>query len=149
VASASRRPRGRHRRLLSMDGVPVIAGVRPRPRHWNQDAAVLGHRLLHDDDGTAWRSWFAAAGLEGFDRARHLHFTDYSLTLAAAERGQGIALGSAVFIESELRSGRLAQIGHTRVPFGEYVLLEGGPSGTQPLRAAFIRWLTSELPAAA
>lgn len=149
VASAARRPRGRYRRLLSLDGVPVIAGQRPRPRHWNQDSAVLGHRLLHDDGGEAWRSWFAAAGLSGFEEARHLHFTDYSLALAAAERGQGVALGSAVFIEAELKGGRLAQLGRTRVPFGEYVLLEGGGRDSQPQRGAFIRWLETELAGAA
>jgi LysR family transcriptional regulator, glycine cleavage system transcriptional activator len=149
VASAARRPRGRYRRLLSLEGVPVIAGVRPRPRQWNQDTSVLGHRLLHDDDGGAWRSWFAAAGLRGFEEARHLHFTDYSLALAAAERGQGVALGSAVFIESELRSGRLAELGRTRVPFGEYLLLEGGGRATHALRTAFIHWLEAELAGAA
>ncbi len=148
VASAARRPRGRYRRLLSLEGVPVIAGRRPRPRQWNQDSAVLGHRLLHDDDGEAWRSWFTAARLPGFEQARHLHFTDYSLALAAAERGQGVALGSAVFIEAELKAGRLAEIGRTRVPFGEYLLLEGGGRSTQPLRAAFTRWLQAELAAA-
>ena len=99
VASAARRPRGRYLSLLKMQGVPVIAGVRPRPRHWNQDTAVLGHRLLHDDDGDGVAQLVRAAGLTGFEQARHLHFTDYSLTLAACERGQGVALGSAVFIE--------------------------------------------------
>jgi LysR family glycine cleavage system transcriptional activator len=148
VASAARRPRGRYRTLLSLEGVPVIAGQRPRPRQWNQDTAVLGHRLLHDDDGAAWRSWFTAAGLPGFEQARHLHFTDYSLALAAAERGQGVALGSAVFIESELKSGRLAEVGRTRVPFGEYLLLEGGGRNTQALRTLFSRWLETELAAA-
>jgi LysR family glycine cleavage system transcriptional activator len=145
IASAAHRPRGHYRPLLTMQGVPVIAGIRPRPRHWNLDSAVEGHRLLHDDDGSAWRKWFAAAGLEGFEKARHLHFTDYSLALAAAERGQGVALGSSVFIEAELRSGRLAQLGRTRVPFGEYVLLEatGGASAAQ--RSLFVRWLDSEL----
>lgn len=145
VASASRRPRGRHRRLLELQGAPVLAGVRPRPRLWNNDAAVSGHRLLHDDDGEAWRAWFTAAGLAGFDAARHLYFTDYSLALAAAEGGQGVALGSAVFIESELKSGRLAEIGRTRVPFGEYVLLEATGRSSATQRAAFIRWLESEL----
>jgi LysR family transcriptional regulator, glycine cleavage system transcriptional activator len=48
----------------------------------------LGFRLLHDDDGSAWRRWFAAAGLEGFDSAKHLHFNDSSLVLTAALRGQ-------------------------------------------------------------
>ena len=96
----------------------------------------------------AWRSWFTAAGLTGFER----HGTCTSPTTRwrsrAAERGQGVALGSAVFIESELKSGRLAELGRTRVPFGEYLLLEGGGRSTQALRTAFIRWLETELAAA-
>jgi LysR family glycine cleavage system transcriptional activator len=144
-SAASRPPRGRVRRLFSMEGVPVIAAVRPRPAQWRQDAAVLGHRLLHDDDGSAWGSWFRTAGLEGFKRARHLYFSDYSLAIAAAERGQGIALGAIAFIEAELRTGRLAQLGHTRVPFGEYLLLESSERATAPLRAPFIRWLEAQI----
>ena len=145
IAAASRRPRTRSRRLFSMEGVPVTAGVRPRPSQWRRDQAVTAYRLLHDDNGSAWRSWFDAAHLAGFERARHLYFTDYSLAIAAAERGQGVALGAAAFIEPELRSGRLAQLGHTRVPFGEYFLLESRERSTATLREAFVQWLLGEI----
>ncbi|HVW69124.1 MAG TPA: LysR substrate-binding domain-containing protein [Steroidobacteraceae bacterium] len=147
VEAGGRPPRGKYRRLFSMDGVPVIAASRRRPANWVEDTAVLGHRLLHDDNGRAWRSWFEAAGLDGFDQAKHLYFTDYALTIAAAVRGQGVALGSAAFIESELETGRLVQLGHTRVPFGEYLLLESTERATAPLRAAFVSWLDSEIKA--
>jgi LysR family transcriptional regulator, glycine cleavage system transcriptional activator len=145
AAGAPETPRLRHRLLLSMDGVPVIAGVKPRPAQWRHDQAVLGHRLLHDDNGNAWRRWFTAAGLEGFDRAKHLYFTDYALTIAAALRGQGVALGAAAFIEAELKAGRLAQVGQTRVPFGEYFVLEANVRSTAPIRSAFVSWLESEI----
>ena len=145
VDTGAKPPRLRHRLLLSTDGVPVMAGIKPRPARWRHDQAVLGHRLLHDDDGNAWRRWFTAAGLEGFDRAKHLYFTDYSLTLAAALRGQGIALGAAAFIESELKTGRLAQVGQTRVPFGEYFVLESNDRSTAPVRGAFVGWLEGEI----
>lgn len=138
-------PRLRHRRLFSMEGAPVIVGSRRRPLAHQGDNAVLGHRLLHDDNGKAWRSWFAAAGLEGFERAKHLYFTDYSLALAAALRGQGIALGTTAFIENELRTGRLVQLGQTRVPFGQYLLLESKERSTAPLRRAFVNWLDTEV----
>ncbi len=144
IAAGSPRPRGRVRHLFSMEGVPVTAAVRPRPARWRHDGAVRDFRLLHDDNGGAWRSWFEAAGLEGFDRARHLYFTDYSLAVAAAERGQGIALGARAFIEPELRAGRLAHVGHTRVPFGEYFLLESRERATAPQREAFARWLEAQ-----
>jgi LysR family glycine cleavage system transcriptional activator len=144
VDNGTRRPRQQHRPLLSMDGVPVIAGTRRRPAGWRHDEAVLGHRLLHDDNGKAWRSWFDAAGLEGFEAARHLYFTDYSLALAAALRGQGIVLGTAAFIEAELETGRLIQLGQTRVPLGEYLLLQSSERGTTSLRQAFVGWLERE-----
>jgi LysR family glycine cleavage system transcriptional activator len=144
VDAGSRPPRLKHQHLFSMEGVPVIAGARRRPVQRRNDDAVLGHRLLHDDNGKAWRSWFTAAGLEGFEQAKHLYFTDYSLALAAAMRGQGIALGTAAFIESELERGRLVQLGHTRVPFGEYVLLQSNERSTAPIREAFMKWLQAE-----
>jgi DNA-binding transcriptional LysR family regulator len=83
--------------------------------------------------------------LDGFERAKHLYFTDYSLAIAAAQAGQGVALGAAAFIESELRSGRLAQLGCTHVPFGEYLLLEASERSTAKIRAAFVRWLDDEI----
>jgi LysR family glycine cleavage system transcriptional activator len=144
-----RRPRTRFRELFSIDGIPVVAGVRPRPSDWRHDASILKHRLLHDDDGRAWQSWFTAAGQDGFDRAKHLYFTDYSLALAAALRGQGVALGSTAFVETELKSGRLTRIGRTRVPFGEYLLLEANDRASALLRATFVRWLESEIARAA
>jgi LysR family transcriptional regulator, glycine cleavage system transcriptional activator len=145
IDAGSRPPRLKHQRLFSMEGVPVIASGRRRLARWRHDDAVLGHRLLHDDNGRAWRSWFAAAGLEGFEQAKHLYFTDYSLALAAAMRGQGIALGTAAFIESELETGRLVQLGQTRVPFGEYALLESSERSTASIREAFVTWLAGEI----
>lgn len=145
VAAGSRRKERGGRRLFSIDGVPVIAAATPRPRAWEQDGAVLGRRLLHDDDGRAWRSWFAAARLEGFERAQHQYFSDYSLALTAAQQGEGIVLGAAAFIQPELRSGRLVQLGRTRVPFGTYWLLEARDRSTAALRAVFVRWLNAEL----
>lgn len=135
----------RHKKLFAIEGIPVIAGTRRKPAKWAQDAAVLGHRLLHDDNGSAWRGWFAAAGLDGFERAKHLYFTDCTLTIAAALRGQGIALGAPGFIDTELESGELMQLGRTRVPFGQYILLESSDRSTAPLRAAFVSWLETEV----
>jgi LysR family transcriptional regulator, glycine cleavage system transcriptional activator len=141
----ARLPRLRHKKLFAIEGIPVIAGVQRKPAKWVQDKAVLGHRLLHDDNGGAWRSWFTAAGLTGFEQAKHLYFTDCSLTIAAALRGQGIALGAPGFIDLELQRGELVQLGQTRVPFGQYVLLESNDRPTAPIRAAFVSWLDAEI----
>jgi len=125
--------------------VPVISADGSRPTQLRGDSAVLGHRLLHDDDGRAWRSWFAAAQLAGFDGARHQYFSDYSLAIAAALQGQGALLGAAAFIQPELRGGRLIQLGRTRVSFGSYWLLESRERSTAALRAAFSRWIDAEI----
>lgn len=145
LSTGARPPRGRSRLLLATEGVPIVAAVRPRPATWRRDDAVLGHRLLHDDDGREWRRWFAAANLEGFERAKHLYFSDYSLAIAAALRGQGVALGTPPFIVAELKSGRLARIGTTRILFGDYFLLESTDRATAAIRGAFVRWMESEL----
>ena len=145
IDSDARLPRLRHKKLFAMEGIPVIAGVRRKPAKWAQDAAVLGHRLLHDDNGNAWRSWFSAAGLDGFQKAKHLYFSDSSVSIAAALRGQGIALGAPGMIDSELKSGRLMQLGRTRVPYGQYILLESNERSTASIRGAFASWLEAEI----
>ena len=122
----------------------IASGTRThRPRR-RSDSDVLAYRLLHDDDGSEWRRWFAAAGLEGLDAAKHLHFNDSSLVLTAALRGQGVALTAPFYVLSQLRSGRLMRVGCTQVTFGDYWLLEATDRATAKARAAFIEWFNLE-----
>jgi LysR family glycine cleavage system transcriptional activator len=99
---APRRPPRRGRKLFPLEGFPVVAargsGRGSGRASRRSDREVLNYRLLHDDDGTTWRHWFAAAGLEGYDEAKHLHFNDYSLVLTAALRGQGVALTAPFYV---------------------------------------------------
>jgi LysR family transcriptional regulator, glycine cleavage system transcriptional activator len=143
--SASRKPKGRARMLFTYTGFPVIASRtgtnRPRQR---SDSDVLAFRLLHDDDGFEWRRWFDAAGLEGYDTAKHLHFSDSSLALTAVLRGQGVALSAPSYVGSQLRSGRLMRVGRTAVTFGDYWLIEARDRRTSEARAAFIDWFDRE-----
>jgi LysR family glycine cleavage system transcriptional activator len=145
LRSASRKPKARARKLFVYEAFPVTANSasssRPRRR---SDSDVLAFRLLHDDDGSAWRRWFAAAGLQGFDSAKHLHFNDSSLVLTAALRGQGVALSTPIYVRSQLRSGRLMRIGRTPVTYGDYWLLEATDRATTKARAVFIEWFNLE-----
>jgi LysR family transcriptional regulator, glycine cleavage system transcriptional activator len=140
---ASRKNRGKT--LLIADGVPVIARGSVSRAAAGRDSEVTGQRLLHDDQGEAWRSWFVAAGIDGFDEARHSYLNDWSLVISAALQGQGIALVASAFIERELRTGRLAPLGSTRVEFGRYCLLESKDRTTAKVRTAFNRWIHKEL----
>jgi LysR family glycine cleavage system transcriptional activator len=146
LSKESRRRVPAGRRLFSIEGVPVAAPTSPpRTLRSRDDTEVLGRVLLHDDDGRAWRTWFAVAGLDGFDLARHQYFSDYSLLLEAAQAGTGVALGATAFIQPALASGRLVQLGRSRLVFGTYWLLETRDRATRKLRDAFVRWLHAEL----
>jgi LysR family glycine cleavage system transcriptional activator len=147
VAADARRRAGTGQRLFTIESFPVI-GRSPRARAAvASDAAVRGLRLLHDDDGRAWRAWFRAAGLDAADNPQQQFFTDYSLTVEAAERRQGVALGGMPFVEASLRSGRLLRIGRTSIPTGTYWLLQSRDRGTREVRRHFCEWLTRELAA--
>jgi LysR family glycine cleavage system transcriptional activator len=142
----ARRPGKRARKLFSLDGFPVIARagieVKRSPR---RDAEILDYRLLHDDDGSTWRNWFAVAGLTGFEQAKHLHFNDYSLVLTAALRGQGVALSAPMYVQSELKTGRLIRIGQSSVTFGDYWLLEASDRINARARATFAAWTVAQI----
>jgi LysR family glycine cleavage system transcriptional activator len=140
----ARRPRGRVSKLTRLDCFPVAARDRAGSRRKRIDSEVLGHRLLHDDDGTSWQNWFAAAGLAGYEKAKHVHFNDSSLVLTAAMRGQGIALSATIHIGTDLKTGRLVRLGHTTVSIGDYWLLESADGASAKARAAFVAWLRGE-----
>ena len=138
-------PRHRGQTLLMADGVPVIARGLVSKSGVGQDSQIRGQRLLHDDQGDAWRSWFVAAGIDGFEKARHSYLNDWPLVISAALQGQGVALVASAFVERELRTGRLTRLGTTRVAFGQYRLLESNERATAKVRGAFHRWIENEL----
>jgi len=145
LKTSARKPKGRARKLFTYVEFPVIArSLRTRRTPLKSDRDVLAFRLLHDDGGAVWRRWFAVAGLDGFDTARHLHFNDSSLVITAAIRGQGVALSGPPYVDSQLRSGRLIRVGETRHAIGEYWLLESSDRLTARARQAFVDWLTLE-----
>jgi LysR family glycine cleavage system transcriptional activator len=144
-SNESSRRRARGRQLFRVDGVPVIArGLVPNSDA-GQDSKVSGRRLLHDDDGRAWRGWFDAAGLDGFDDARHVFLSDWSLVISAALQGQGVALVASAFVERELRAGGLTRLGTTRVELGDYCLLESKDRSKAKVRSAFVRWIQKQI----
>jgi len=141
---APRRRRQDHH-LMDVDGVPMVAGSRKGVAVEVGDRAVLGYRLLHDDGGAEWEKWFAAAGLRGYEKLKHLRFSDHSLALDAARRGQGVVLGTQMLIESQLAARELTVIGKTRISLGAYWLLQASDRATAKPRAAFTQWLAEQI----
>ena len=133
--------------LFTLESFPVVGRAARERSATRTDAAVVGLRLLHDDDGRAWRAWFLAAGLAAADNPQQQFFTDYTLTVEAAERRQGVALGALPFVAAALRSGRLVRLGRTAIPTGTYWLLQSRDRGTREVRGIFCEWITRELSA--
>lgn len=105
---------------------------------------LLGAPLLHEDSQEEWRAWLSANRIE-VDRALpgprlwHAH-----LTLAAAARGEGVALANAFLIGDDLATGRLVEITVGRpVILGAYMFFCRKDRRDVPAMSKFRRWLAS------
>jgi LysR family transcriptional regulator, glycine cleavage system transcriptional activator len=146
IRAGTRKRWRRARHLMDVDGVPMVAGSKKAAATDSCDRAVLDFRLLHDDDGgTEWKKWFSAAGIAEYEQLKHLRFSDHSLALDAARRGQGVVLGTVMLIEPEFALGELTVIGKTRISLGEYWLLQSSERATANPRAAFTEWLEGQI----
>jgi LysR family glycine cleavage system transcriptional activator len=103
--------------------------------------------LLCDDHPSAWSQWFAACGAQGVAVRGRNQFTDSSMLVEAATRGQGVAIARWSLACDELESGRLALV-FPRVPLlpteNSYFLVGPRESFLRPAVAAFRDWVRAE-----
>ncbi len=106
-------------------------------------------RVLHDDSTLPnWQRWFAAAGVAGV-RARGPTLSHGSLTIEAALRGEGVALGRSVLVAEDIAAGRLVEpFPQVRLPAGRgYDLVHRPNEENEPRIAALRSWLKEEVAA--
>lgn len=72
--------------------------------------AMLAWPLLHDSDMTGWRAWFGARGVALRPRHRDRRFEDYTVVLAAAEAGLGLAMARVPVASHWLAQSRLVRL---------------------------------------
>ncbi len=70
-------------------------------------AGLARCRLLHDQERTRWREWFAAFGVNETATRSGPIFSDTSLAIDAAVAGQGVALARSALAALDLKAGRL------------------------------------------
>jgi DNA-binding transcriptional LysR family regulator len=99
---------------------------------------LLQAPLLHDSDLTGWRAWFGACGIALKPRPQDRRFEDYTLVLAAAEAGLGIALARAPFSDRAVQAGGLVQLGGQEVPSPLAYHLLTRTGGARPAVAALV-----------
>lgn len=70
---------------------------------------LFRYPLIDNPEGTQWRDYFLAHGLDDSAAHRRYRFQDFTLCLAAARAGLGIAMGDNVTAAPDLAAGRLVR----------------------------------------
>lgn len=104
---------------------------------------IIDQWLLHEDDGTEWRRWLAAAKVRRAPK-HNAYFSTLMMAIAAALEGRGLALVSDLLAQDYLRSGRLVRPYNTGVEATRsyYCICPEGRAG-EPLIERFMDWITS------
>ncbi|HVL75182.1 MAG TPA: LysR substrate-binding domain-containing protein, partial [Noviherbaspirillum sp.] len=113
-------------------------------------ADLLRQPLLHDElepripDEVNWVRWLRHFGVV-YKGPTRPSFSHTYLTLEAAANGQGIAVAADVFVEEDLRNGRLVRVFEERVtgPY-RFHLLRALHAEARPAVKAFCDWLLEE-----
>ena len=134
---------GLARDLLASSRVfPVAAPdfLPPRRAVW-RPRDLTGLTLLHDDDGSLWRSWLAAAGITDPEAGRGPHILESGLAIEAAIAGQGVALADHFLVADDLACGRLVKLcDHAVADWDYYLVCPRGTQQSEPI-LAFREWL--------
>jgi LysR family glycine cleavage system transcriptional activator len=106
---------------------------------------LLNLRLLHEEDYSEWSAWFGAQGLDAADRVSGPRLWHAHLTIDAAIRGEGVALGNSFLIADELKQGRLKLVTPeaAQVAFGAYVFMARDERWRNRGLMRFREWLTN------
>ncbi|MDE1146482.1 MAG: LysR substrate-binding domain-containing protein [Azospirillaceae bacterium] len=111
---------------------------------------LLRHQLLHEESFDVWGTWLSSHGvMEAGDltgpRLWHAH-----LTLDAARRGRGIALGNHLIAAADIAAGRLVEVGvglpgFEHMPLGTYLFIARADRWKAPPIARYRQWLLAEV----
>jgi LysR family glycine cleavage system transcriptional activator len=119
--------------------VPVASPTLADRLGWEPSVdQILVEPLLHDSDASGWRAWLGASALRVGARPQDRRFEDYTLVLAAAEAGLGIALLRLPMAQRAEARGRLRRLSARTIvsPLTTYAVTRLGP--LRPAVMAFI-----------
>ena len=106
-------------------------------------ADLLTLPLLHCDPLDGWPRWLHAAGVENKEARRGQTFDTLDLALAAATRGQGVAIGDLNLVRESLRDGILVAPFTQTIDQGlSYYLVYPPDRAEQPKIRILRQWLT-------
>lgn len=138
-------------KLLSASAVPLCSPslLEEHGHPLRQPDDLRYHTLLHDDTAYEgrpdWASWLKAAGVEGIDASRGVHFNHVSLALEAAADGQGVVLSMLPLAAADLSAGRLLIPFDLSMPLASaYYIISLQETAADADIAAFREWLLAE-----
>ncbi|RFB92030.1 LysR family transcriptional regulator [Rhizobium leguminosarum bv. trifolii] len=106
-------------------------------------------QLIHEIGmTTTWERWFALVGLP-YSKTRGPGYSHGSMSIEAAIRGEGVALGRSVLVAEDLAQGRLVALfpkAKLDVEWG-YDLVYRTGNGDHPKVKAFRNWVVGEVQA--
>lgn len=108
IVYADAPPEGCESLLIARDFLSPVA-AKDLARTLRTPADLLGASLIHDERPTGWADWLRSVGMEPNGTWHGTNFSDSDLALAAAEQGQGVALGSLTLAAEAIASGSLVQ----------------------------------------
>lgn len=115
-------------------------------------ADLRNHTLIQDIDidraepSMTWRRWFRDAGITEYDPAGWIEFNASVLTIEAAVRGHGVALGRLSLVREHLKKGHLMRPLKTLRPSDfDYYTVTTKAGAERPRVRAFLRWLEQEV----
>jgi len=103
---------------------------------------AVEHCLIHGQDEDWWRIVFSTAGIPYPERAKSLTLQRCDLPIQAACIGLGVAVGSDVIAEQELKSGLLEAIPGPRLGSQDYYLLSRTTTSVPARKVA--AWIISQ-----
>jgi LysR family glycine cleavage system transcriptional activator len=111
----------------------------------SKPADLARFTILHQHDRSEWRAWLKLAGVPDLELAEETVIDDSNVIVQAAIDGQGVALGTFPFLQSEVDNGRLVcPLQITLKPKRSYHLLARAGVGKSAEVEAVFTWLQKE-----
>lgn len=129
-------------RLLDSDFFPVCSPALLNPRVGTAGVDCLDNlTLLHDASYEGWENWLKLAGMGEVNPRRGPIIDDTNVLIQATLNGQGIALGSTLFVQEYLETGQLVRPFETELKSDSayYIVCPGGH--LRPAVREFKNWL--------
>ena len=141
-------PHAATERVMGETITPVCApAFRDRMGGLRSPDELASCRLVHEIGMTAtWEHWFAMAGVPAA-RARGPGYSHGSMSIEAAIRGEGVALGRSVLVAEDVAAGRLVELfpdARLAVEWG-YDLVYRTGNRNHPKVRAFRDWMADEV----